>query len=214
MYKTHKGKGEIDTTKHAAAEEKPSPWENDPDITGEYKIDIGSPASPDRGVLHQRADPRRRLCPRSEVGREDNGGVHVDLSSHRIFEAEVDHSAALRPRGMGDQHRRKNRRAEAFSSGRVDRRQATEGSFPSSGAASKTAELETEESDMTVDLALEARRLNAIGDPLLYRIRRRWPNLALWPRGRAASLYLRSRARRRCVDRNGVGLASAAASSL
>jgi hypothetical protein len=30
--------------------------------------------------------------------------------------------------------------------------------------------LETEESDMTVDLALEARRLNAIGDPLLYRI--------------------------------------------
>jgi hypothetical protein len=26
--------------------------------------------------------------------------------------------------------------------------------------------LETEESDMTVDLALEARRLNAIGDPL------------------------------------------------
>jgi hypothetical protein len=41
LYKTHKGKGGIDTTKHAAAEEKPSPWENDPDITGEYKIDIG-----------------------------------------------------------------------------------------------------------------------------------------------------------------------------
>ena len=151
-------------------EEKPSPWENDPDITGEYKIDIGLRRRPIEEFFIKGPIPVADYVLALKLGGK-TAGVYMLIHHRTVYSRR--RWITLPPYALeewGISIDAKTDALKRLAQAGLIAVQATEGSFPSGGAASETAELETEESDMTVDLALEARRLNAIGDPLLYRI--------------------------------------------